>query len=251
MIRAEWARRARRPARRERATPSAAASSRGARFLLGGGRRRRPGARSAAGRSTPRRRRLRRRRRRREKPPPRWRSSAPGWRPDRRPDAPGRRRARDACTRPPRQVGGRVHSNATGYWQDGQVSEWCGELINTDHQTMLRLARRFGLATVDLHAAQAPGCGGRLPRAGRALPGRRGRPRVPGGVSAPPPGPRRGGRGDHAQDADARGRRARPHERPRVDRGARARRRIVARSAGCSTWPTRSSTARRRRTSRR
>ena len=55
------------------------------------------------------------------------------------------------------QVGGRVHSNATGYWRDGQISEWCGELINTDHQTILRLARRFGLRTVDLHAAQAPG----------------------------------------------------------------------------------------------
>jgi monoamine oxidase len=55
------------------------------------------------------------------------------------------------------QVGGRVHSNATGYWRDGQVSEWCGELINTDHQTVIRLARRFGLKTVDLHAAQAPG----------------------------------------------------------------------------------------------
>jgi monoamine oxidase len=55
------------------------------------------------------------------------------------------------------QVGGRVHSNATGYWRDGQVSEWCGELINTDHQTILRLARRFGLKTLDLHAAHAPG----------------------------------------------------------------------------------------------
>jgi monoamine oxidase len=55
------------------------------------------------------------------------------------------------------QVGGRVHSNATGYWRDGQVSEWCGELINTDHQTVLRLAKRFGLGTIDLHAAQAPG----------------------------------------------------------------------------------------------
>jgi len=55
------------------------------------------------------------------------------------------------------QVGGRVHSNASGYWRDGQVSEWCGELINTDHQTILRLARRFGLQTLDLHAAQAPG----------------------------------------------------------------------------------------------
>jgi monoamine oxidase len=55
------------------------------------------------------------------------------------------------------QVGGRIHSNATGYWKDGQVSEWCGELINTDHQTMLGLARRFGLRTIDLHGAQAPG----------------------------------------------------------------------------------------------
>ncbi|MGH7359411.1 MAG: flavin monoamine oxidase family protein, partial [Candidatus Rokuibacteriota bacterium] len=55
------------------------------------------------------------------------------------------------------QVGGRVHSNAAGYWRDGQVSEWCGELINTDHQTVLRLARRFGLQTLDLHAAQASG----------------------------------------------------------------------------------------------
>ena len=54
------------------------------------------------------------------------------------------------------QVGGRVHSNG-GYWRDGQVSEWCGELINTDHQTVLRLARRFGLPTVDLHAGQAAG----------------------------------------------------------------------------------------------
>ena len=56
-----------------------------------------------------------------------------------------------------RQVGGRVHSNASGYWRDGQVSEWCGELINTDHQTVLRLARRFNLQTIDLHAAQASG----------------------------------------------------------------------------------------------
>jgi monoamine oxidase len=55
------------------------------------------------------------------------------------------------------QVGGRVHSNAIGYWRDGQVSEWCGELINTDHQTVLRLARRFGLTTLDLHATLAPG----------------------------------------------------------------------------------------------
>jgi monoamine oxidase len=53
--------------------------------------------------------------------------------------------------------GGRVHSNASGYWKDGQISEWCGELINTDHRTVLRLVRRVGLQIVDLHAGQAPG----------------------------------------------------------------------------------------------
>jgi monoamine oxidase len=56
-----------------------------------------------------------------------------------------------------RSVGGRVHSNAGGYWKDNQVSEWCGELINTDHGTMLALARRFGLELVDLHAATPAG----------------------------------------------------------------------------------------------
>jgi monoamine oxidase len=55
-----------------------------------------------------------------------------------------------------RQVGGRVHSNAR-YWRDGQVSEWCGELINSDHQVMLHLARRFGLGILDLRSAQARG----------------------------------------------------------------------------------------------
>ena len=47
--------------------------------------------------------------------------------------------------------------------------------------------------------------GGRLPRARRTLSGRRRRSRVPGGVSAPPAGPRRGGRRDDPQDPDAGG----------------------------------------------
>lgn len=55
------------------------------------------------------------------------------------------------------RVGGRMHSDTTGYWADGQVSEFCGELIDTDHRTIRALARRFQLPTVDLIAAQPAG----------------------------------------------------------------------------------------------
>ncbi len=51
------------------------------------------------------------------------------------------------------RVGGRMHSDTTS-WLNGQTSEHCGELIDTGHTTIRSLARRFGLATVDLHAAE-------------------------------------------------------------------------------------------------
>lgn len=51
------------------------------------------------------------------------------------------------------RVGGRMFSN-THYWDEGQVSEWCGELIDTGHVTIQALAQRFGLALDDLHAAE-------------------------------------------------------------------------------------------------
>jgi monoamine oxidase len=54
------------------------------------------------------------------------------------------------------RIGGRVFSN-TGAWQDGQVSEWCGELIDTGHKTMRQLARRFGLKLDALLEAQPKG----------------------------------------------------------------------------------------------
>ena len=54
-------------------------------------------------------------------------------------------------------VGGRMHSDRSGYWADAQVSEFCGELINSGHTTILGLASRFGLAVDDLLAAQPPG----------------------------------------------------------------------------------------------
>ena len=47
------------------------------------------------------------------------------------------------------RVGGRMHSDAIT-WADGMVSEWCGEFIDSDHETLHQLIKRFGLGTVDL-----------------------------------------------------------------------------------------------------
>ncbi len=55
------------------------------------------------------------------------------------------------------RIGGRMHSDASGYWDSGQVSEFCGELIDTNHMTIRHLAQRFKLDTVDLIAAQPNG----------------------------------------------------------------------------------------------
>ncbi len=54
--------------------------------------------------------------------------------------------------------GGRIHTNRAGWFGD-QVAEWCGELIDTDHVTMIALAKRFGLSLTDVldgvpHGAQ-------------------------------------------------------------------------------------------------
>src|SRR5215468_8441388 len=58
------------------------------------------------------------------------------------------------------RVGGRMHSDwqefGTGFW-GGQQAELCGELIDSNHKTILQLAQRFGLATVDLIGAQPNG----------------------------------------------------------------------------------------------
>ncbi|HEX7840213.1 MAG TPA: FAD-dependent oxidoreductase [Kofleriaceae bacterium] len=52
------------------------------------------------------------------------------------------------------RIGGRMFSNHSGYWAGSQVSEWCGELIDTGHQTIRHLAARYGLPLDDLHAAE-------------------------------------------------------------------------------------------------
>ena len=49
-------------------------------------------------------------------------------------------------------IGGRMHSDAT-IWADGMVSELCGEFIDNDHYTLLRLIERFKLKTIDLGRA--------------------------------------------------------------------------------------------------
>jgi monoamine oxidase len=71
----------------------------------------------------------------------------------------------------PDRIGGRMHSDV-GYFANGQVAEFCGELIDTGHTTIRTLAKRFNLATVDLLAAQPAGTedsywflGGVYPRA--------------------------------------------------------------------------------------
>jgi monoamine oxidase len=59
------------------------------------------------------------------------------------------------------RLGGRMHSDwtefGTGFWDNGQQAELCGELIDTNHKTILQLAQRFSLPTVDLLAAQPNG----------------------------------------------------------------------------------------------
>jgi len=54
------------------------------------------------------------------------------------------------------RIGGRLHSNPT-YWDDGQCTEWCGELIDTQHANMHRLSKRFALRLADVRAAQPVG----------------------------------------------------------------------------------------------
>lgn len=54
------------------------------------------------------------------------------------------------------RIGGRMFSNRT-YWNEGQVSEWYGELIDTGHVTVQDLATRFGLTLDNLPDAEPSG----------------------------------------------------------------------------------------------
>src|SRR5258707_11436456 len=50
-------------------------------------------------------------------------------------------------------IGGRMHSD-TITWEDGMVSEWCGEVIDGDHETLHQLIKRFGVRNVHLGGAR-------------------------------------------------------------------------------------------------
>ncbi|HTW28911.1 MAG TPA: NAD(P)/FAD-dependent oxidoreductase [Acetobacteraceae bacterium] len=54
------------------------------------------------------------------------------------------------------RIGGRMHSDTTT-WLNAQVSEHCGELIDSGHKVIIRLAKRYGIPLTDLIAAQPPG----------------------------------------------------------------------------------------------
>jgi monoamine oxidase len=53
------------------------------------------------------------------------------------------------------RIGGRMHSDTTS-WANGQVSEHCGELIDSGHNTILGLAKRFKIHVDDISAAEPP-----------------------------------------------------------------------------------------------
>jgi monoamine oxidase len=53
------------------------------------------------------------------------------------------------------RLGGRMHSDTTS-WLNDQVTERCGELIDTSHRTILGLAKRFKIGVADLLAAEPP-----------------------------------------------------------------------------------------------
>jgi monoamine oxidase len=55
------------------------------------------------------------------------------------------------------RIGGRMHSDRSGYWANGQTSEFCGELIDSNHKTILGLADRFHLPLADQLAAEPAG----------------------------------------------------------------------------------------------
>ncbi|WP_035846637.1 flavin monoamine oxidase family protein [Kitasatospora azatica] len=56
----------------------------------------------------------------------------------------------------PDRIGGRMYSQRS-YWDNGQTSEIGGELIDTDHVTLLALCKRFGLPLVDFAASGPAG----------------------------------------------------------------------------------------------
>ena len=53
------------------------------------------------------------------------------------------------------RIGGRMHSDTTS-WENGQVTEHCGEMIDAGHKTILKLAQRLDIPAVNLSSAEPP-----------------------------------------------------------------------------------------------
>ncbi|MCU7827198.1 flavin monoamine oxidase family protein [Kitasatospora sp. DSM 101779] len=64
----------------------------------------------------------------------------------------------------PTRIGGRMYSGGSpsgpGLWNQGQVSEWGGELVDTGHHAIKNLCQRFGLGLTDVAADLPPGAEG-------------------------------------------------------------------------------------------
>ena len=50
-----------------------------------------------------------------------------------------------------------MHTDTPGYWAADQLTEWCGELIDTGHATIRGLAKHYGLTLDNVLAAEPPG----------------------------------------------------------------------------------------------
>ena len=53
------------------------------------------------------------------------------------------------------RVGGRMHSERH-YWNQGQHTEWCGAMVDSTHEHIRGLARRFNLALLDTYSQRPP-----------------------------------------------------------------------------------------------
>ncbi|GAA4858814.1 flavin monoamine oxidase family protein [Kitasatospora terrestris] len=64
----------------------------------------------------------------------------------------------------PTRIGGRMYSgggvSSPGLWNQGQVSEWGGELVDTGHHEIKQLCQRFGLGLVDVSSTLPAGAEG-------------------------------------------------------------------------------------------
>ena len=127
------------------------------------------------------------------------------------------------------RIGGRMHSDRSGYFSNGQVAEFCGELIDTGHTTIRQLAKRFGLAAHRPARGRADGHERHIlvPRR-RLLPDSQADDDFDADRRRARCGHGRGGLPDALQQLHDGRLGARPHERLRLDRVAGAGRPLLA-----------------------